>query len=235
MASFWGTSWGTAWGDSWGTMAAGADITVPVASVVVSPLAPSIQTGASVAVTAVDVTVAALAPSVTMGIEVVVPDAALVVAAVAPTIATGSTITVGAVAVTIAALVPTVTTPVEVQVPAAGMTVLALRPCVNGYWRTADETDVTADTTSLTADTTCSPFTNVGLLPAAVTIAAHAPEIVITPPVDIVVPSATILVFPRSPYIGELPDGIDHPEVASATRAYRVASATYEYTLRRAA
>ncbi len=60
---------------------------------------------------------------------------------------------------------------------AVNVVVVAHPPCVNGVWRTADETSGTADETSLKADKTCSPFANVGLLPVNVVVGTSVPSI----------------------------------------------------------
>ncbi len=68
--------------------ATGAEVLVPIATIVVTASAPSIQTGASVAVPAAAIVVTALAPTINTGASVSVPAADIAVTAFAPTITT---------------------------------------------------------------------------------------------------------------------------------------------------
>jgi hypothetical protein len=59
---------------------------------------------------------------------------------------------------------------------------------------------------------------------------------VITTGASLSVPSATILIFPKTPvvYMGEIPPGVDRPGLQSATTAFGLQSATKRLTLSQA-
>lgn len=159
------------------TVATGAAASVPAAIVAVTGQQPTVETGASVSIPSVVVSVAAEAPALGLGIAIQVPAATVTVAGTAPAVQTGVSLPVPAAIVAATPQAPVVAAGAAVAVPAAIVAVTPQAPAVD-----------------LSDDITVSvPAAVVEVAPQVPVVAAGA---------SVAVPSGTVTVLPLAPSVG---------------------------------
>lgn len=187
------------------TAAAGVNITVPVGSLTLAGLAPTVATPVNITVPVASLTLAGLAPSVATPVNITIPVGSLSLTGLAPTIQTPVDITIPVGSLTLTGLVPTVEAlaGIVITVPLATLSFAGFAPVVTTTANVNIEIPLATLAFSGFAPTvTATADIDIEVPVATLSFSEFAPTIITTAGVDIEIPVGSLSLTGLAPSIG---------------------------------